>query len=65
MATGNRQEDFNIEEKLANLRLTPSQRIEAVAALRTAETAVRMIEAVMGGMRRMAELLALKPGLKS
>jgi len=65
MNTPNRQEAFNFAEKLADLNLTPSQRQQALGAMQTADLFVDAVLAVSGGLRRIAEALALKPSLKA
>lgn len=65
MHTTNRQEALNFAEKLAELNLTPSQREQALGAMKTADLFVDAVLAVAGGLRRIAEALALKPSLKA
>jgi len=64
MATSKGQESFTFEEKLANLNLTAAERARALGALRTAETFVDLVQACSAGIRRVAEMLSLKPSLK-
>lgn len=65
MSTGDRQVEFNIEEKLAELKLTPAQRAEALASVRIAQTAVELVARARAALRRFAELVALKPSVRT
>jgi hypothetical protein len=65
MSTGNRQAAFNIEEKLAELQLTPSQRAQARNAMAIASGVVDILQALTGALKRLAEAIALKPSVRT
>ena len=65
MSTGNRQVDFNIEEKLAELNLTRSQRAQARGAMEMASDVVDILQALTGALKRLAEAIALKPSVRT
>jgi hypothetical protein len=65
MSSGNRQIEFNIEEKLAELHLTPSQRDEARGAVEMANDVVDVLQALTRAVKRLAEAVSLKPSVRT
>jgi len=65
MSNGNRQASFNIEEKLATLHLTPSQRSEARDAVRVGEDFVEVMETLIKLAKRLAVAVSLKPSVRT
>lgn len=65
MSNGKQLEDFNLEAKLNELNLTPSQREHAVSAMRIAEDAVELIDAITGAVKRIAGAMSLKPSVRA
>lgn len=61
MTTGNREAMLNIEQKLADLNLTPAQRSQALGAMRAAEDMVDFIETLGAAVKRIAGVFSLKP----
>jgi hypothetical protein len=65
MSTGNQKSEFNLEEKLGQLNLTPSQREHAVGAMRVATDAVEVVAAITAAVKRIAGALSLKPSVRA
>jgi len=65
MSNGIRQAAFNIEEKLATLRMTPSQRTQARDAVRAGEDFVEVMEVLVGLFKRLAVAMSLKPSVRT
>lgn len=65
MSYGKHQDEFNLEQKLNELNLTPSQRDHAVSAMKTASDAVEIIEAVTGAFKRVAGTMTPKPSVRA
>jgi hypothetical protein len=66
MSTGNRKAAaFNLEQKLADLNLSPAQRIRAIDAMQAAEDMVDFLETVGAAIKRIAGVFSLKPGIRA
>lgn len=65
MSTGNQKLELNLEEKLGQLNLTPSQREHAVGAMRVATDAVEVVAAISAAVKRIAGALSLKPSVRA
>ena len=65
MSNGNKQVEFNLEQKLNELNLTPSERANAIGAMRVAEDAIELVELVQTAARRVAGLFAFKPSIRA
>lgn len=65
MSTSNRQVVFNIEDSLADVRLTPDQRRQALSAIRMAEGFVEAFGSLGGALKRLAELFAPKHSVRT
>lgn len=65
MSNGKQQAVFNLEIKLNELNLTPSQREHAVSAMRIATDAVEVFDAVAGAIKRIAGAMSLKPSVRA
>ena len=65
MTTGNRKVDLNLEEKLAQLDISPIDRARALSALKTAEDMVDFFEAIRAGFKRIAGAFSLRPSVRA
>jgi hypothetical protein len=65
MSTGNRQVGFNVEQKLAELNLTPSQRHQALGAIKVAEDVIDVVQFFSAFARRVAGAVSLKPSVRT
>ena len=65
MTNGNRKAAFNIEEKLAELNLSPAQRSQALGAMRAAEDMVDFLDTVGAALKRIAGAFSLKPSIRT
>ena len=65
MSNGNKQVEFNLEQRLNELNLTPSERANAIGAMRVAEEAIELLEVVQTAVKRVAGLFALKPSIRA
>ena len=65
MTTGNRKADFNFEERLASLNLTPAQRAQALGAMRAAEEMVDFLDTVIAAGKRIAGVFSLKSSVRA
>jgi len=65
MSSANRQVEFNIETKLAELNLTPAARADALAVARQAEKVIAAVEWVFAALKRLTHAMALKPSLRT
>lgn len=65
MTTGNRKAEFNIEEKLANINLTPADRQRALGAMRAAEDLVDFLDRLVAAGKRIAGVFSLKSGVRA
>ena len=65
MSTGNRQADVTVEQKLAELNLTPSQRHQALGAIKVAEDVVDVFQFFRALARRVAGAVTLKPSVRT
>ena len=65
MNTGNRKVEFNVEEKLSELNLTPFQRARAVGHMRKAEGWVEAFLALTSAIKRVAGTVSLKPSARA
>jgi len=65
MSTGKQNVEFNLEEKLGQLNLTPSQREQAVGAMRVATDTVEVVAAISAAVKRIAGALFLKPSVRA
>lgn len=65
MSNGKKIEDFNLEARLNELNLTPSQRQHAVSAMRVASDAVEIYDAIAGMVKRIAIAMSLKPSVRA
>jgi hypothetical protein len=65
MSTSNRQAQFNFEDSVARLHLTPAQRRETLAAAHTAEVLVTTIQRIGAAFKRLSESLVLKPRVRA
>jgi hypothetical protein len=65
MSNGNKQAVFNLEEKLNELNLTPSERANALGAMRVAEDAVEIFEVLRAAFKRVAGFVSLKPSVRT
>jgi hypothetical protein len=65
MTTGHRKVDLNIEEKLAQINLSPSERAQALSALRLSEDMVNLFGTLAAGVRRIAGVFSLRPSVRA
>lgn len=65
MSYGKQTTEFNIEQKLNELNLTPSQREQAVSAMKVAVDAVDIFDAIAGAVKRVAGAIMLKPSVRA
>ena len=65
MTTGNRKAEFNFEEKLATLSLSPAQRAQAIGAMRAAEDMVDFLDSLVATGKRIAGVFSLKPSIRA
>ena len=65
MSTSNEQVALNIEERLNQLNLTPSERADALGALRVAEEAVELLEILGAAVKRIAGAFSPKPSVRA
>lgn len=65
MSNGKQIDDFNLEARLNELNLTPSQRQHAVSAMRVASDAVEVFDALSGLVKRIAAAVSLKPSVRA
>ncbi len=65
MSTRDRQVEFNVEQKLADLNLTPSQRHQALGAIRVAEDLVEIFQYLGAAAKRVAGALSFKPSIRA
>ena len=65
MTTGNREVTFDFEQKLATMNLTPSQRTQALDAMRAAEDMVEFFQTVGTAAKRIAGAFSLKPSIRA
>ena len=65
MTTGNRKVDLNLEEKLAQLNLSPVDRARALSALKMAEDMVSLFEFLGTGLKRIAGAFSLRPSVRA
>lgn len=65
MGNGNRQAEFNVEARLAELKLNPVQRLHAQSAFRAAEDWVGVFQALTAALKRIAAAMSLKPSVRT
>jgi hypothetical protein len=67
MSYGKKQAEFNLdlEAKLNELHLTPSERANAIGAMRVAEDAVEIVRVLRAAMKRIAGFMSLKPSVRT
>ncbi len=65
MSYGKQTEEFNIEQKLNELNLTPSQREQAVSAMKVAVDTVEIFDAIASTVKRVAGAMSLKPNVRA
>ena len=65
MTTRNRKAEFNIEEKLAELNLTPAQRARAIGAMQSAEDMVDFVNSLGAVVKRIAGAFSFKPSIRA
>lgn len=65
MSNGKQIEEFSIERKLNELNLTPSQREQAVSAMKVAVDAVEIFDAIASAVKRIAGAMSLKPSVRA
>jgi hypothetical protein len=65
MTTGNRKVDLNLEEKLAQLNISPIDRARALSALKAAEDMVDFFEALRTVFKRIAGAFSLRPSVRA
>jgi len=65
MSNGNKQAVFNLEARLNELNLTPAERANALGAMRLAEDAVEIFEALRAMFKRIAGLISPKPSVRA
>jgi len=65
MSYGKQTEEFNIEQKLNELNLTPSQRDQAVSAMKVAVDTVEIFDAIASAVKRAAGAMSLKPNVRA
>jgi hypothetical protein len=65
MNTGNRNAVFNLEQKLADLNLTPAQRARAIGSMRAAEDMVDFLGTVGAAIKRLVGVFSLKPSIRA
>jgi hypothetical protein len=65
MTTGNRKVNLNLEEKLAEMNLSPVDRAQALSALKMAEDMVDLFETLAAGVRRIAGVFSLRPSVRA
>jgi len=65
MTTGNRKVEFNIEEKLASVNMTPADRHRALGAMRAAEDLVDFLDTLVAAGKRIAGVFSFKPSVRA
>ena len=65
MSNGNKRVEFKIEERLNEVRMTPSERADAIGAMRVAEDAVEIFEVLRAAIKRVAGFISLKPSVRT
>ena len=65
MTTGNRKVDLNLEEKLAQLNISPIDRARALSALKAAEDMVDFFAALRTAFKRIAGAFSLRPSVRA
>ena len=65
MTTYNRKAEFNLEEKLADLNLTPSQRARAIGAMNAAEDLVDLMQSLGAVVKRIAGAFLPKTSIRA
>lgn len=65
MSNGKQYDEFNLEQKLNELNLTPSQRDHAVSAMKIAVDAVEIVDAIASAVKRLAGAMSLKPSVRA
>jgi hypothetical protein len=65
MSNGTQYEAFNLERKLNEVNLTPSQREHAVSAMKVASDTVEIFEAITAAVKRVAGAMSLKPSVRA
>ncbi len=65
MTTQTRTVDLNIEKKLAELNLTPSDHARAIGALRMAEDVVDFLDSLGAAFKRVAGIFSPKPSARA
>jgi hypothetical protein len=65
MTTGNRKVDLNLEEKLAQLNISPIDRARALSAMKAAEDMVDFFGALRMAFKRIAGAFSLRPSVRT
>lgn len=65
MSINYRQAGFNIEKELADVRLSPADRLQVLEAARMAEGIVAMFASLGGAIKRVAEMFAPKHSVRT
>lgn len=60
-----RQTDFDLESRLADVNITPSERAYALAAAERAEILVTTVQRIAAAFKRLTETTALKPSVRT
>ena len=65
MSYTDRQIDFDLESRLKDVNITPSERAHALAAAERAEILVTTVQRIAAAFKRLTETVALKPSVKA
>ena len=60
-----RQNEFDLESRLAELNLSPVDRAHALAAAKKAEILVTLVQRIGAALKRLTETMALKPSVRT
>ena len=65
MSNTDRQVEFDLESRLAQVHLTPGERADALAAAERAEILVTTVQRIAGAFKRLTETTVLKPSVRA
>ena len=65
MSYSDRQVEFDLESRLNEVHLSPGERANALAAAERAEILVTPVQRIAAAFKRLTELTALKPSVRT
>ena len=65
MSYTDRQIEFDLESRVAELHLTPGERARVLAAAEKAELLVTTVQRIGAALKRLTETMALKPSVRT